>query len=189
MNDELSLEEKMGEAFSRSLLLAYATIAPGGTFFNSRDFNFGPAYDDLISGWCDGLVHKYYNRITTGQCSLNAQINFDLAKFEQEVDEAIQTFSALISIFGYPKQLTTEDMRQMGYRGSWAGYTKEEDERFYFERDQKDLAEVKQQLEDHKKLPKNKQNHDMIYHLERDIRHYQSKIQEYTSKVPLDLPE
>lgn len=183
MNEEMSLEEKMHEAYSLSLNLAYETISPNGTFFGTRNFNFGKEHDDMISVWCDGLMHKYYQDIQSGRCSLSAAINFDVEKFERKVEDAIHIFSALISIVGFPRKLTKNDMRQMGYRGEWAGYTKDEDLAYYHELDKQHLAKAEQELKEHKKLPAKKQNWDLIFHLERDIRYYQTQISEYNRKI------
>jgi hypothetical protein len=111
-----SLADLMDEALSLSWKLSYSTIAPDGTYFDPRDDSTISKDDwSMISGWADGLTHKYLDKCTTGHCSLNQMISFDIEKFENEVIRDIEKMKILLARVGEPKQLTREDLVGRGY--------------------------------------------------------------------------
>ncbi len=164
-----SLAELMGEAYHLSLSLCYATIAPGGHYFDAREDARVP---DSAWSWADGLVHKFYEKRASGECSLQAMIDFDVAAFEAEVIADIATFRALLSILGEPRRLTEQDMRERGYRGSEAGYTPEEDRLFYLEQARAGLAEAQA-----REIPSD--DDDAWYKQRSDVQAYSRMIAEH----------
>lgn len=122
--EEKSLCDLMHEAFQLSLDVAYSEIAPDGSYFTWRPTGLGN-HEDMISGWADGLVHKYYDNRVTGHCSLQAQIDFDIEKFEQGVERDIKIMKKLLEKLGKPIKLDFAEMRRRGYKGSWAGLPSE----------------------------------------------------------------
>ena len=103
---EKSLMELMDEAFRLSLQVAYETITADGHYYDARkEFHTSAANEDTIWGWCDGLMHGAYQRITTGQCSLRATIDFDVAAFEELVKKDVTMMAELLVKLGSPKVL------------------------------------------------------------------------------------
>ena len=121
-----SLSDLMHEAFCLSMDCAHSELSPpskcseGGHYFTSRNIG-NAAEDDMIFGWCDGLMHKYYQNMSTGHCSIAAMAAFDIEKFEQSVTDDIATMKRLLKIHGLPVRLDHAEMRRRGYTGSWAG--------------------------------------------------------------------
>jgi hypothetical protein len=116
MTLEKSLADLMEEALSLSWKLSYSTIAPDGTYFDPREDSTISDNDwTIISGWADGLMHKYQQNCMAGHCSLNEMINFDLEKFESEVIRDIENMKVLLARVGEPKRLTREDLIKRGY--------------------------------------------------------------------------
>lgn len=103
---EKSLMELMDEAFRLSLRVAYETITTDGHYYDARkEFHTSAANEDAVWGWCDGLMHKYYNKVSSGQCSVWATIDFDVAAFEESVKKDIAMMSELLVKLGPPKVL------------------------------------------------------------------------------------
>lgn len=118
-----SLNDLMEKAFMLSLQLSYETVAPNGSFLDTRQ-QWGSASENdqnMVFGWADGLVHKYYNNVLDGRCSLSAIINFDFEKFEARVAKDVVRMTELLTQLPAPRKLTFEEMRAQGYKGSWAG--------------------------------------------------------------------
>ena len=105
-----SLADLMREAVETSWDLAFETVAPA-------------EHEDMIWGWADGLMHKYYDRMATGRCSLKASLEFDLGEFEQGVRRDLDTMQNILKQVGPPRKLTCAEMQARGYRGAWAGLT------------------------------------------------------------------
>ena len=121
---EKSLEEMMAEAVAISWDLMYEDIAPNGMYLTPRtNFNtIGTAEEtDMISGWADGRYHKYLKNRMTAHCSLQAFLDFDLEKFEENVKRDITTMRRILSTVPAPIKLDFAEMQRRGYRGSWAG--------------------------------------------------------------------
>jgi hypothetical protein len=116
-----SLQELMQEAFNLSLDCAYGTLAPTGNYMHVRELPVSKETNDMIFAWCDGLMHGYYERTSSGRCSLQATIDFDVAKFEANVERDIATMEGLLATYGMPRRMTFEEMQIEGYRGRWAG--------------------------------------------------------------------
>ena len=117
-----SLSELMEKAFCLSLELTHATKAPGGHYLDQRKHQIGTKDDeDMAFGWADGLTHKYYHDRAIGHCSLQAMIDFDIAKFEERVIKDISTMERLLKKYGKPIQLDFAEMQRRGYQGEWAG--------------------------------------------------------------------
>lgn len=117
-----SLQDLMNEAYNLSLDLAYEDMAPNGHYLTPRS-NLPTEEADLIYGWADGLMHKYYENRSSGRCSLQATIDFDVAKFEQSVVKDIAKMKIILARVGKPVKLDFAEMRKRGYRGEWAGET------------------------------------------------------------------
>jgi hypothetical protein len=109
---EASLKEKMSEATHLALQIVYATTAPDGTYLETKEVNL----PDEVWAWADGLTHKYYEKQMNGETSLQNLIDFDVGKFEEEVDKDIEKFKQLLKKVGPPKRLTKEEMIAKGYR-------------------------------------------------------------------------
>lgn len=109
----------MGEAYGVSLDLAYATLSPDGHYLDVRELPV--EHSDMVWAWADGHVHGYFERITTGRCSLQAQIDFDLEAFEERVVRQLDTMKRILQRMGAPRVLTFAEMQARGYRGAWAG--------------------------------------------------------------------
>jgi hypothetical protein len=116
---EKSLADLMGEAYATSLDVAYETIAPNGYYLNAREVPV--EHSDMVWAWADGGVHAYYERMVTGRCSLQAQIDFDLERFESRVVRELDLMQRILRRLGAPRVLTFEEMQARGYRGAWAG--------------------------------------------------------------------
>jgi hypothetical protein len=108
---EKSLKDKMSEAAYLSLQIVYATVTPDGTYLETKDIPL----PDKVWAWADGLTYKYYETQTSGKTSLNNIINFDIEKFEKEIDGDIAEFKQLLKKVGRPKRLTKEEMIAKGY--------------------------------------------------------------------------
>ena len=50
---------------------------------------------ELVSGWTDGLVHKYAEKMISGRCSLAALRDFDIAEFERGVIRDVAQLRAI----------------------------------------------------------------------------------------------
>ena len=81
---DTNLAEKMHEAFRLSLRFDYSE-------------GFTEAEYDMVSGWADGLCHKYYEKHESGACSLQSAIDFDLAKWERIVDADTKAMRAMLA--------------------------------------------------------------------------------------------
>ena len=103
VDDCKSLADLMDEAFDLSLDLMYETVAPGGHFFDPRKGRWGTDdEEDKVCSWADGLMHKYYQNLSTGHCSIGAMARFDVAKFEDEVICDIDMMKRLLAQCGPP---------------------------------------------------------------------------------------
>jgi len=115
-----SLSDLMHEAFCLSLDCAYSELSPDGDCLTARSIG-NAAENDMIFGWCDVLIHKYYQDRSTGHCSTASMAAFDIEKFEQSVKDDIVTMKRLLKIHGHPVRLDYAEMQRRGYKGSWAG--------------------------------------------------------------------
>ncbi len=124
-----SLSQLMAQAFNLSLTVGYSELSPDGHYFTWREDATIPETDwDTISGWADGLMHKFYENRASGHCSLQATIDFDVGAFEEEVKRDIAMMAAHLARVGKPVKLTHAEMRRRGYLGAWAGMTEAETE-------------------------------------------------------------
>lgn len=135
-----SLAGLMACAFSLALELAFSTRAPDGSYMDTRDDLPDGDLADKVWCWADGLMSKYYEKHTSGRCSLSALISFDVAEFEKEVRADLAAFRNELRHVTPCRAMTFDEMKARGYRGSWAGYTEEEDRIFYLKRDREGLA-------------------------------------------------
>jgi hypothetical protein len=118
MKDILSLQQLMHEAFVLSLRLSHSEYSPKGHCFTPRTEQLGTKeQDEMIWSWADGLTHSYYQRISTGHCSPQSMIDFDIERFENTIKENIETMKKLLETFGQPIILTKEEMTKRGYKG------------------------------------------------------------------------
>lgn len=180
MNDTKSLCELMNECVELSWELCYKNIAPDGTYLKAReDFSIFGVHADTISAWADGLYHKYYNNVSTGHCSVNEMIKFDIEQFELKVIETIELFESLLIKHGRPVQLTHDDMKRMGYRGAWAGYTKEEDRQYHLARVKEELEQAEKKLQEYKNRPEKQQTYDGIWDLQQNVRGWKKEVEHY----------
>ena len=115
IDDNKSLADLMMEAYNLSLDVAFRTIAPDGHYFQTRDTGIPPEHDDMVWGWADGLMHKYYENVSGGRCSIKKMVEFDLANFEEEVRRDTNTMREILAKVGPPKKLTNDEMVAMGY--------------------------------------------------------------------------
>lgn len=119
---EKSLEELMHEAWILAMDVTYSELAPDNTYLTPRQGRIGtPEEDDMVWGWADGLMHKYYQSRATGRCSWKAMQEFDVTQFEENVKRDIATMTKLLAKVGKPVKLDFAEMQRRGYRGSWAG--------------------------------------------------------------------
>jgi hypothetical protein len=166
-----SLQDLMNEAYNLSLDLSFKTITWQGNYFDPREsFPLG-GDSDKIFGWSDGLFHKYYQKISNGECSLAQTIDFDLERFEQSVISDIEEFNHLIKIYGKPLILSKEHLRALGYRGEMAGYTKEEEHRF-------SISHYQNIIDNSKKELLNIKDYDTQYQLQSEINHCEKRLNE-----------
>lgn len=169
-----SLQDLMNEAYNLSLDLSFKTKTWQGDYFDPREsFPLG-GDSDKIFGWSDGLMHKYYEKISNGECSLKTTIDFDIEKFEQSVISDIEEFKHLIKIYGKPLVLSKENLRERGYRGGMAGYTKEEEHEFSVNHYKNILNNAKIELLKTK-------DYDGQYRLELEINYCEKKLNELCS--------
>ncbi len=78
-----SLQDIMSEALRISWELTYKNRWDDGVYHEPRDGGeLTEEEEDMVAGWADGLVHKYYDKMASGRCSLQASIDFDVAEFE-----------------------------------------------------------------------------------------------------------
>ena len=108
-----SLKDKMNKAYGLACDLAYGEITHAGNYFTVRDDK--RVQSDRIWGYVDGLWSEYLWKHMEGRCSLQATIDFDIGKFEEQVDKDIAFFEGLLNEIGKPKQLTKQDLRDRGY--------------------------------------------------------------------------
>lgn len=101
--EEKSLSEKMTHAFNLSLDLCY----DGCEHETKCDHACKPVekiagltkkQEDDVWSMVDGLWHKYYFKRTTGQCSIQAMIDFDVGVFEKEVDDLIEVMESALKL-------------------------------------------------------------------------------------------
>lgn len=78
-----SLSDKFWEAFELAIQFDYQEG------FDEKDY-------DIVSMWQDGLMQKFYENMTTGRCSLNDFISFDVERFEGEVDKHIARMQEML---------------------------------------------------------------------------------------------
>lgn len=116
-----SLCDLMEEAYQLSLKVGHSELAPDGSYFTWRELPTNEENNDMVSAWADGLTHKYYQDRVNGHCSLQTTIDFDVGDFESKVKMNIECMKAILARVGPPRQLTFEEMRARGYRGSWIG--------------------------------------------------------------------
>ena len=116
-----SLSDLMTEAYNLSLVLGFGEIAPDGSLLTWRSLPTSSENEDMISAWADGLCHKYYQNVSTGHCSPQQTINFDLEKWEEQVKMEIEIMKEILARVGPGRKLTFEEMKARGYRGAWAG--------------------------------------------------------------------
>lgn len=109
-----SLARMLHRAEQLGLRVAYATITPHGTFFDAR-MGLTEQEEDLAFRWADGHVRNRYVRLATGQCSIQAMVEFDLAEFEVQVRRDITALRQILRKYGEPTTLTPEQMRARGY--------------------------------------------------------------------------
>ena len=121
VEDNKSLADLMQEAVETSWDLAFETVAPDDHYLDPRDTGLPAEHEDMIWGWADGLMHKYYERMATGRCSLKASLEFDLGEFEQGVRRDLDIMQQILKQVGPPRKLTCAEMQARGYRGAWAG--------------------------------------------------------------------
>ncbi len=114
-----SLADVMQDAYAASLDLAYATLSPDGYYLDARELPV--EHSDMVWAWADGHVHGYYERMATGRCSLQAQVDFDLGEFEERVVRQLDMMRRLLKRIGEPRKLSFAEMQARGYRGAWAG--------------------------------------------------------------------
>jgi len=96
-------------------------VAPNDHYLDPRDTGLPAEHEDMIWGWADGLMHKYYERMATGRCSLRVLADFDVGEFEQQVRQDLDTMQNILKQVGPPRKLTIAEMQARGYRGAWAG--------------------------------------------------------------------
>lgn len=113
---EKPLEELMHEAWILAMDVTHSELSPNDHYFTPRETSFGE-HDDMVWGWADGLMHKYYRDRATGQCSLKAMIEFDVAQFEEKVKRDIAIMKELLEKVGKPVKLTVAEMQRRGYTG------------------------------------------------------------------------
>lgn len=119
-----SLAELMHEAWELAMDLTHETLAPDGLHYFLPRQNFAGLSSealDTISGWADGLLHKYYNQRTSGRCSIKDMIEFDVGRFEEFVVKDIARMKEWLQKLGKPRVMTVDEMWARGYRGAWAG--------------------------------------------------------------------
>lgn len=113
----LSLQEIMGECYNTSLQLAYKTKTERGTMFDARDEgDLTEEEADLVYGWADGLVHQYYHKRATGQCSLQASMDFDVGKFEEQCLKELAIMKEILTRVTPCVVVTDKELRARGYK-------------------------------------------------------------------------
>lgn len=170
-----SLCELMAKAYHLALSLAYSTTAPGGTYFDPREDLPEGELTDKVFCWVDGLMAKHYDNVSSGHCSLAATIAFDVAEWEKEVESDIALFTEALTRFPACRELTFDEMKARGYRGSGAGYTPEQDRLYYLDRARKGLAEA---------LAEKAKGYEAEYKRNESIRWHEKEIAELESKAP-----
>ena len=94
-----SMEEKMIQASRLAVALAYEDSEAGIV----RDTTiFGEETSDRIWGWTDGLIQKYHLSRINGRCSLQASLDYDIAKAEESIVEDIIKFQVLATVHAIP---------------------------------------------------------------------------------------
>ena len=173
-----SMQELLNEAYRLACSLAFKTILEDGHYFDVReDFPLGGDLDRIFS-YVDGLEHKSAKNIIEGRCSLQATIDFDVAEYEKRIEADIEEFKRLILIYGEPRVLSKNELKNSGYRGEMAGYTKEEDRLYYIAEWGKDLIKYRAEL-------LNAKDYDQKYYLENNIRHCEKRLKELKDETLL----
>jgi hypothetical protein len=177
-NDCKSTQELLNEAYRLACSLAYKTILEDGHYFDVReDFPLGGDVDKIFC-YVDGLEHKYAENITTGRCSLQAAMDFDVFEYEKRIESDIEEFKRLILIYGEPRVLSKDELKKRGYRGEMAGYTKEEDRDYYIAEWEKDLVKYRAEF-------KSAKGYDQRYYAENNINHCEKRLKELKDETLL----
>jgi len=82
--DNLSLHEKVIRAFNLAM-----AVAKSGRALTTQD-------EDMVYGHYDGLVEKHLHKHRTGQCSLQATVDFDIGKEEAQIDADLARLRSLL---------------------------------------------------------------------------------------------
>lgn len=103
--NETSLCDKMEEAYRLSIRLIYDGCKHAKRCEHDCEpvdvlAKYGKEVDDFVWSWTDGLMHKYYNDRSSGHCSLQSFIDFDIEVFEKEVDSHIGLMKHYLSSKG-----------------------------------------------------------------------------------------
>lgn len=109
----------MQGAYYLALSVGHAELTPDGHYFtwrNNLSDIIGEDNHDIVTAWADGLMHKYYENVSTGHCSLSQTINFDLERFETKVKIQIHMMTDALKTLGKPIKLTPEIMKARGYK-------------------------------------------------------------------------
>ena len=87
---EHSLQWKMDRAcqLTRSLCFVWDDEGYVGSVRSTADL-FGKESSDMLWAWSEGGMHQMYEKVTSGRCSIQRSIDFDVGVFEEEADEAI----------------------------------------------------------------------------------------------------
>ena len=59
-------------------------------------------FPSMNRGWTDGLIQKYHLSRINGRCSLQASLDYDIAKAEESIVEDIIKFQVLATVHAIP---------------------------------------------------------------------------------------
>jgi len=100
MNITTSMEEKMLQASRLAVALAYEDCEAG--IVRDTTTLFGQETSDRVWAWVDGLVQKYHLSRIMGRCSLQASLDYDIAKAEESIDADIMKFQVMATLHAIP---------------------------------------------------------------------------------------
>jgi len=87
---EHSLQWKMDRAYQLTWNLCFVwNEGEGDGSVRDTDELFGKEDSAMLWAWSEGGMHQMYEKVTSGRCSIQRSIDFDVGVFEEEVDEAI----------------------------------------------------------------------------------------------------
>ncbi len=83
---ELSVKDKLNKAYSLACQIV-----------DRAELKLEESMRNIVYGYVDGIMHKYFEKMINGQCSLQASIDFNMEDEEQRLDSDITKFEEILA--------------------------------------------------------------------------------------------